>query len=214
MWVPVSCERRALGLWLRVLGMKCSVPWLSCGEEGRVEVKRPWASELVCNFVHVPVSKEEPWLSLHSQECPRPEKGQSLHYPDPAAGTRGLGHLVCPKTQDHPRTAGEWSGGRCARLVHACKGEEWAPRSGWVSKQNGALPDPLPTLTTQAAESRLPSHPRPLGKMASPTIICEPHLQAQSFLPRWGCPLSELQFPHQPRAIYLLLLSPGCFIAS
>lgn len=106
MWVPVSCERRALGLWLRVLGMKCSVPWLSCGEEGRVEVKRPWASELVCNFVHVPVSKEEPWLSLHSQECPRPEKGQSLHYPEPAAGTRGLGHLACPKTQDHPGLLG------------------------------------------------------------------------------------------------------------
>lgn len=28
-----------------------------------------------------------------------------------------------------------------------------------------------------------------------------------------GGALSELQFPHQPRAVYLFLFSPGCFIA-
>lgn len=48
---------------------------------------------------------------------------------------------------------GTASGGRCAKLVQVCEDGEWVPRSGWLPEQNGAPPDSLPTLTTQAADS-------------------------------------------------------------
>lgn len=131
--------------------------------------------EVVWRFMHVPVSEEEPQISWHFRRHPRRARGRRSHYPRDCSRNKGITPFSTPKHTSPP--LGLLVGGD---MPSWCKyvrmGNGYPGQVG--SEQNGAPHDSLPTQTTQAAESIPRSHPRPLGKMASPTIICEPHLQA------------------------------------
>lgn len=155
-WNVGSSSLRAgpLPCGLSVLMVTCSVLWLPCAKGERVQIRGPWASEVICKFLHVPVSEEQPWLFLHFQRCPRPRKGQRPHCPRACSRNQGIKPFSMSKHTISPlRPLVE---GKCAGLVQACEGEEWVPRSGWLSEQNAAPPDSLPTVTTQAAENSSP----------------------------------------------------------
>lgn len=83
--------------------------------------------------------------------------------------------------------------GKCAGLEQAREGEEWVPRSGWLSEQNGTPPDSLPTVTTQAAENSSPLGLR--GRWPPPPSSVNLISKLRASSPGGGAPSLSSNFP-------------------